>query len=205
MLMGLDHKKSQKAGESLMERPAWLHALKCEFDKVAVQFKAGVYLQNREAAKERDWRGNCSAQLLHLNYSSDIDPRKVSEQHLAFGKEMRRRFGTATPPRELARDMNPNRRLKIGYISPDLKSHVVSKFLQGPVREHDRNQVTRSLARAHARARARSHAHSHTNDSQNLEARRATLQCSTFPLSHVRTEKGQALQRQFTYRLILFS
>ena len=161
VLMGLEHKKAQKAGGSLMERPAWLQALKCEFDKVDLLFKAGIYLQQREAAKKRDWRGNCSAQLLHMNYSSDLDPRKVSEQHLAFGKEMRRRFGKATPPRELARDLNPNRRLKIGYISPDLKSHVVSKFLQGPVREHDREQVSRS------RVRALSPTHSHSRTFHN--------------------------------------
>ena len=48
---------------------------------------------------------------------------------------------SATPAKELASDTSPGRRLKIGYISPDLKSHVVSKFLQGPVREHDRTQV----------------------------------------------------------------
>ena len=48
---------------------------------------------------------------------------------------------SATPAHELARDTMLDRILKVGYISPDLKSHVVSKFLQGPVREHDRSQV----------------------------------------------------------------
>ena len=46
VLMQLNAKK-KAADSSLIERPAWVHALKCEFDAMVVQFKTGLYLQNR--------------------------------------------------------------------------------------------------------------------------------------------------------------
>ncbi len=36
---------------------------------------------------------------------------------------------------------NPNKRLRIGYVSPDLRNHAVSYFLEPILAEHDRTQV----------------------------------------------------------------
>ena len=117
VLMQLDAKK-KAADSSFIERPAWVHALKCEFDAMVVQFKTGLYLENRgafpigqrcfdfpvlvvtysgffvfcaEAAKERNWRGNASAQLLGLNYSSDMGaPNIISMRYCQGQPDLRR-------------------------------------------------------------------------------------------------------------------
>jgi len=43
--------------------------------------------------------------------------------------------------REHSNDRSPDRRLRIGYVSPDLRSHVVGLNVLPLVREHDRQQV----------------------------------------------------------------
>ena len=64
--------------------------------------------------KAKSWRENASKHLLDLNYSCDIDPAEVSRLHLDFGKELRRRMGTPTPPARLCTDKQPARKLRIG-------------------------------------------------------------------------------------------
>ncbi len=41
----------------------------------------------------------------------------------------------------LPRSLSPDRRLRIGYVSPDLRAHSVSRFMEPLLAEHDRRQV----------------------------------------------------------------
>ncbi len=128
-------------GLPAVAKPPWQDALAAEFGVMSMQVKLGVYLKTRDERRARSWRERASKLLLSLNYQSDLQPQAVTEQHLLWGKEMRRRLGPATPRSAFNNSKAPDRVLRVGYISPDLKSHVVSMFLRGPVRDHDRSKI----------------------------------------------------------------
>jgi predicted O-linked N-acetylglucosamine transferase (SPINDLY family) len=74
-----------------------------------------------------------------LNYNSD----RSREEILAVHQNYDQRFGL--PLREKWHPHNnrrePRRRLKVGYVSPDLRMHSVAFFLEPLLREHDRQSV----------------------------------------------------------------
>ena len=77
-----------------------------------------------------------SGYLLSLNDDPSADPAWVASEH--------RRFQTlvaSTPRCDFERDLNPNRRLRVGYLSPDFRVHSVSFFICPIFRQHDRNSV----------------------------------------------------------------
>lgn len=74
--------------------------------------------------------------LYTLNFSTRVTPTECFEAHLEFD----RAFGTGRFGTRAWRSANPDpeRRLRIGYFSPDLRSHPVSVFMDAPLRLHDR-------------------------------------------------------------------
>jgi predicted O-linked N-acetylglucosamine transferase (SPINDLY family) len=74
--------------------------------------------------------------LMCLNYCPGADPREVFEAHRAW----ERRQGTvAGPPPATVRHGADRRRLRIGYISPDFRTHSVSYFFEPILERHDRS------------------------------------------------------------------
>lgn len=70
--------------------------------------------------------------LFALTHSPDVSREEVYREHLKFGD----RFGVADVAPH-ANERDPDRRLKIGYVSGDLAAHTVANFI-GPVLEnHD--------------------------------------------------------------------
>jgi len=81
--------------------------------------------------------------LMYLNYDAEISREAISAEHKAFGQ----RFGQDLPlldQNELARPHDPDRKLHIGFVSPDLGSHSVVYFLRPflDVFDRDRFDVT---------------------------------------------------------------
>ena len=72
--------------------------------------------------------------LLEQNYLPDVDPAAMFAEHLAFGRKF--------PPPENVRFPNrrdPNRRLRVGYVSADFRQHSVGYFIDAALDKHDRN------------------------------------------------------------------
>ena len=80
----------------------------------------------RAVALQPDWEVAHSNLLLCLNYADDLSPVEVAAQHLAFGR--RHRAGAETPFDSA--DADPERPLRVGVVSPDLKRHSVASFLE---------------------------------------------------------------------------
>lgn len=82
--------------------------------------------------------GTHSSLLFCLNYLPDAVPESVAEEHRCWGRlyaypqSMRR-----SPQRE----PDPDRVLRIGYVSPDFREHSVARFLAPLLRAHDRSRV----------------------------------------------------------------
>ncbi|HET6572525.1 MAG TPA: tetratricopeptide repeat protein [Fimbriiglobus sp.] len=76
--------------------------------------------------------------LLHLNYSSRVTPEQVRDEHLAWAA----RFAGPTPgPPPVPEPHDPDRRMRIGYLSADFRGHTVAGFIETLLRHHDRERV----------------------------------------------------------------
>jgi len=72
--------------------------------------------------------------LFHLLYQSRIDPETTFEEH----KEWGRLFAPVNKMRNQHDNVvDPDRRLRIGYISPDFCRHSVAYFFESLLDEHD--------------------------------------------------------------------
>lgn len=75
--------------------------------------------------------------LQALNYLPGVEPTALYEEHLRFGQVHERPIRIDIP---YPHDRRPDRRLKIGYVSPDFRQHSVAYFLEPILREHDRTK-----------------------------------------------------------------
>jgi predicted O-linked N-acetylglucosamine transferase (SPINDLY family) len=76
--------------------------------------------------------------LLCWNYDPHISPATLLAEHQEWGK----RFGqVADAGPAPGHDRNPSRRLRVGYVSPDLSWHPIAHFLTPILTNHDPHQV----------------------------------------------------------------
>ena len=88
-------------------------------------------------AREPDQLEIASFELFLLNFSDAISAEALFERHRAFGERLER----ARPPAfAFPRAAEPERRLRIGYVSGDLNSHPVALFLLPLLERHDRDR-----------------------------------------------------------------
>jgi protein O-GlcNAc transferase len=77
-----------------------------------------------------------SSYLLSLNDDPHADPAWVAAEHRRFQLAVK---GSVWPI--VARDLEPTRRLRIAYLSPDLRRHSVAYFMLPLLEAHDRSKV----------------------------------------------------------------
>jgi predicted O-linked N-acetylglucosamine transferase (SPINDLY family) len=77
-----------------------------------------------------------SNRLVCLNYDPDISPELLFEEHRRWAEVQARPAATRHES-----DRDPDRRLRIGYLSPDFRRHAVAHFLTPLFAHHDRHQV----------------------------------------------------------------
>ena len=77
--------------------------------------------------------------LFGLHFDPDASPEAIFERHRAFGEGLEARLAEGrTPAHERCRGTrDPERRLRLAYVSPDLCAHAVSHFIEPVLREHD--------------------------------------------------------------------
>lgn len=78
--------------------------------------------------------------LFAANYRDDRDAAALGELHRRFGATVR---VEPLPAPRLGRDRtaDPDRRLRVGYVSPDLRAHSVAAFFEPLLTAHDRDAV----------------------------------------------------------------
>jgi predicted O-linked N-acetylglucosamine transferase (SPINDLY family) len=77
--------------------------------------------------------------LLSLQYSATYAPEQIFAAHLRFAEQFEPPLKAQWQAHPNPRD--PNRRLKIGYVSPDFCSHPVAHFIEPALACHDKSQV----------------------------------------------------------------
>ncbi len=76
--------------------------------------------------------------LLTLNSHPSLDQRTIYKEHRRWAKQHAEALTLCSQSHP--NDPDPERRLRIGYVSPDFRSHSVSFFLEPIFRAHDRSQ-----------------------------------------------------------------
>lgn len=77
--------------------------------------------------------------LLTLNYDPALDPVTVAGEHRRWNMQHAEPLRHLIEPHQNVRDSE--RRLRVGYVSPDFREHSVSYFLEGLLACHDPGQV----------------------------------------------------------------
>ena len=104
-------------------------------DQAAHDQAAEAYRQGVALAPDSDQF--LSAQLFAMHFAPSATPQTIFEAHQAFGRRMaglRPTLAHPNPP-------DPEKRLRIGYVSPDFRGHPVSYFFEPVLAAHDPAQV----------------------------------------------------------------
>jgi predicted O-linked N-acetylglucosamine transferase (SPINDLY family) len=76
--------------------------------------------------------------LLLMNYNCRHDAQSVFTEHLRFAKQFAEPLASSIPPH--TNDPTPDRRLRIGYVSPDFRRHSVNYFIEPVLASHNHEQ-----------------------------------------------------------------
>lgn len=80
-----------------------------------------------------------SNRLFILNHVSGLSRRAIADQHFAWGRAVEQRLAAARLPH--GNDLDLQRRLRVAYVSADLRVHSVAFFIAAVLENHDRGQV----------------------------------------------------------------
>ncbi|WP_179954297.1 tetratricopeptide repeat protein [Denitrobaculum tricleocarpae] len=78
-----------------------------------------------------------SNKLFSLTYVPEVSLSESRDQHFEYGE----RWDLPYDEANFTNQPDPDRRLKVGYVSPDFRQHVVIKFIEEVLKAHDRDQV----------------------------------------------------------------
>ncbi|HEY8747234.1 MAG TPA: tetratricopeptide repeat protein [Tepidisphaeraceae bacterium] len=77
--------------------------------------------------------------LLAVYFHPDYTPLRIKQEHDRWNRAFAAPF--ASMRRAHPNDRNPDRRLKVGYVSPDFREHPVGRFMLPLLSNHDRGAV----------------------------------------------------------------
>ena len=95
---------------------------------------SGLARMREAVERESTSPAEYSTYVFNLNYSPDLSREEIWAAH----REWERRFAPPSAPRDWANRPDPERRLRIAFLSPDLRAHSVAFFLKPLLRHLDR-------------------------------------------------------------------
>jgi len=99
-------------------------------------FEEAIAVQREAVQMQPDNIIAYSNLLLSLNYLPDISARTLFEEHQAWAQSCR-----INKVDLIARSKQPDRRLRIGYVSPDFRMHSVAYFFAPLLQHHNAEHV----------------------------------------------------------------
>jgi protein O-GlcNAc transferase len=107
-------------------------------DLAAPCFDAALRLQPDMASAQ-------SNRLFCMNYDPQVDPATLFDEHCRWGQRQEMKVHAE---RQIYRnhhkqrfDRDPQRRLRIGYVSPDFRGHALARYLEPVLVNHDPQRV----------------------------------------------------------------
>ena len=103
------------------------------------ELDAAIASHRRAALLRPDLAALGSNLLLTLHYHPASSPLDLAREHRAWAERHVAPLAAARRPHANAPE--PDRRLRVGYVSPDFREHPVARFILPLFREHDRREV----------------------------------------------------------------
>lgn len=135
-LSKLERMIAENAGATPARR-AYLYASLAQILRERGRIAESIEQQRKAVALSPDDAAMHSRLLLDLNYLAGLDVNECAREHRLFGE----RFGL--PVDKFAphlNDRDPNRRLRVGYVSADFRAHSIAFFLEPLFSGHDKSQ-----------------------------------------------------------------
>ncbi len=99
-------------------------------DEAVEAYHRSTVLAPRDAALHSNY-------LLTLHYIPGMDPQRIFDEHLRWARSHEPPMGTPA----FANVRDPDRALRVGYISPDFREHSVTYFFEPLLAHHDGSSV----------------------------------------------------------------
>jgi predicted O-linked N-acetylglucosamine transferase (SPINDLY family) len=101
-----------------------------KLDEAEVCFRQAIQINPNELK-------SFQALLMLTSYHPKFDPLAILSEHLHFAKQFADPLSSKFSPH--TNDRTVNKRLKIGYVSPDFKAHAVVNFIEPILMSHNRD------------------------------------------------------------------
>ena len=112
---------------------------------LVMQGRIEMALEAFGASVARDTAGNQSTRcnyVFTMHYSDQLSPERIFQAHKSFGQDFAMaKVGDLSRYGPYLNDPDPNRKLRIGYLSPDFRVHSVSAFIEPILTYHNRMHV----------------------------------------------------------------
>jgi predicted O-linked N-acetylglucosamine transferase (SPINDLY family) len=105
--------------------------------KELCQLKAAVACYRKALSLDPDLAVAQSNLLCVLNYDPTLSPAALYAEHRAWGERQEKLAPSAKPH---ANRPDPERPLRIGYVSPDFRNHAVARFFEPTLTHHDQDR-----------------------------------------------------------------
>jgi protein O-GlcNAc transferase len=79
--------------------------------------------------------------LFALHFDPNVSRETLFDEHRAFGAALARQVEATLSPRPVPAAGEAERRLRVGYVSPDLCAHAVAHFIEPVLASHDPDAV----------------------------------------------------------------
>ena len=146
--IGLAHRQANRYLQAvkyyqaaLEHKPGSMEALK-NLPSVLIatgQIKEAIAVYDEILAHEKSNYNFSSKRLFSLNYLPNVSPEELYKEHAEWGKriaqEKLQRY-TFEMPRDA------QKKLRIGYVSPDFREHSVTYFIEPILRQHNKEQFS---------------------------------------------------------------
>ena len=103
----------------------------------------GIAAFDRALARNPESLKLAEARLFCLNFTNLLAPAALAREHMAWGQRVERTV-QRLPPRAASGGAIDGK-MRIGYVSPDLRDHAVSYFVAPLLERHDRNRFDVSV------------------------------------------------------------
>lgn len=105
---------------------------KGRLDEAVFSFRRAIELQP-------DFSVAHDSLLFCINYHSDFSAAEIFDFYQQWNTQQAAQYSLEVPP--FFNSIIPQRRLKIGYLSPDFREHSVAFFIEPLFKQHDRSKV----------------------------------------------------------------